>query len=57
MDVSFIRSVMPSRDFQTEVIIIRQLSEYEIIISLLYIPSFQVTCFLFKVKDVKLLKV
>lgn len=57
MDVSFIRSVMPSRDFQTEVIIITQLSEHEIMISLLYIPSFQVTCLLFKVKDVILLKV
>lgn len=57
MDVSFIRSVMPSLDFQTEVIIITQLSEHEIIISLFYIPSFQVTCLLFKVKDVILLKV
>lgn len=55
MDVSFIRSVMPSWDFQMDVIIIRQLGEPEII-SLLYIPSFQVTYVLFKVKDVILLK-
>lgn len=48
---------MPSLDFQTEVIIITQLSEHEIIISLFYILSFQVTCLLFKVKDVILLKV